>query len=59
MRCAHCAVGYTLQLRDPDTLPMDLILKRLDEVPHLKQSLLLAESQCLVKSLLEKQWYLF
>ena len=21
MRCAHCAVGYTLQLRDPDTLP--------------------------------------
>lgn len=36
MRCAHCAVGYTLQLRDPDTLPMDLILKRLDEVPHLK-----------------------
>ena len=49
MRCAHCAVGYTLQLRDPDTLPMDLILKRLDEVPHLKQSRLLVENQCSVK----------
>ncbi|ASK64477.1 radical SAM/CxCxxxxC motif protein YfkAB [Virgibacillus phasianinus] len=36
MRCAHCAVGYSLQSRDPDSLPMDLILKRLDEIPHLR-----------------------
>ncbi|MGN7478238.1 radical SAM/CxCxxxxC motif protein YfkAB [Solibacillus silvestris] len=36
MRCAHCAVGYTLQNKDPEALPMDLITKRLDEIPHLK-----------------------
>lgn len=36
MRCAHCAVGYTLQTKDPDALPLDLILKRLDEIPNLK-----------------------
>ncbi len=35
MRCAHCAVGYTLQLKDPDTIDMTTILKRLDEVEHL------------------------
>ncbi|MFL1998644.1 radical SAM/CxCxxxxC motif protein YfkAB [Lysinibacillus irui] len=36
MRCAHCAVGYTLQNKDPEALPIELILKRLDEIPHLK-----------------------
>ncbi|ATP40454.1 radical SAM/CxCxxxxC motif protein YfkAB [Solibacillus sp. R5-41] len=36
MRCAHCAVGYTLQTKDPDALPIELILKRLDEIPHLQ-----------------------
>ncbi|WP_226034773.1 radical SAM/CxCxxxxC motif protein YfkAB [Aquibacillus saliphilus] len=36
MRCNHCAVGYALQNRDPDSLPMDLILKRLDEIPYLR-----------------------
>lgn len=36
MRCAHCAVGYTLQTKDPDALPIDLVLKRLDEIPHLQ-----------------------
>ncbi|MGV2875941.1 radical SAM/CxCxxxxC motif protein YfkAB [Macrococcus capreoli] len=35
MRCAHCAVGYTLQLKDPDTIDMNTIFKRLDEVEHL------------------------
>ncbi|WP_313017719.1 radical SAM/CxCxxxxC motif protein YfkAB [Macrococcoides bohemicum] len=35
MRCAHCAVGYTLQLKDPDTIDMKTIFKRLDEVEHL------------------------
>ncbi|TDM00755.1 radical SAM/CxCxxxxC motif protein YfkAB [Macrococcus carouselicus] len=35
MRCAHCAVGYTLQVKDPEVLDMDLILRRLDEIPHL------------------------
>ncbi|PLS14736.1 radical SAM/CxCxxxxC motif protein YfkAB [Bacillus sp. M6-12] len=36
MRCEHCAVGYTLQPKDPSALPLDLILKRLEEIPHLK-----------------------
>ncbi|AMG63481.1 MULTISPECIES: radical SAM/CxCxxxxC motif protein YfkAB [Staphylococcus] len=36
MRCSHCAVGYTLQTKDPESLPMDLIYRRLDEIPHLR-----------------------
>ncbi len=36
MRCEHCAVGYTLQSKDPDALPIDVLLKSLDEVPHLR-----------------------
>ncbi|MBM7605021.1 radical SAM/CxCxxxxC motif protein YfkAB [Metabacillus crassostreae] len=36
MRCEHCAVGYTLQPKDPNALPIDLLLKRLDEVPTLR-----------------------
>ncbi|QPA25075.1 radical SAM/CxCxxxxC motif protein YfkAB [Mammaliicoccus fleurettii] len=36
MRCSHCAVGYTLQTRDPDPLPMSLITQRLDEIPTLR-----------------------
>ena len=36
MRCEHCAVGYTLQPKDPDGLPVDLLLKRLEEIPHLR-----------------------
>ncbi|HZG71536.1 MAG TPA: radical SAM/CxCxxxxC motif protein YfkAB [Chondromyces sp.] len=36
MRCAHCAVGYTLQNKDPEALPLDLLLQRLDEVPDLR-----------------------
>ncbi|MET3698672.1 radical SAM/CxCxxxxC motif protein YfkAB [Bacillus oleivorans] len=36
MRCAHCAVGYTLQTKDPQALPLDLLLHRLDEIPHLR-----------------------
>ncbi|WP_138420051.1 radical SAM/CxCxxxxC motif protein YfkAB [Aquibacillus sediminis] len=36
MRCAHCAVGYTLQNIDPEALEMDLILRRLDEIPTLR-----------------------
>ncbi|WP_028399793.1 radical SAM/CxCxxxxC motif protein YfkAB [Ectobacillus panaciterrae] len=36
MRCEHCAVGYTLQPKDPNALPLDLILKRLDEIPALR-----------------------
>lgn len=36
MRCAHCAVGYTLQSKDPDALPLDLILGRLEEIPTLR-----------------------
>ncbi|MGG2093881.1 radical SAM/CxCxxxxC motif protein YfkAB [Bacillus sp. S13(2024)] len=36
MRCEHCAVGYTLQPKDPNPLPLDLLLQRLDEIPHLR-----------------------
>jgi radical SAM/CxCxxxxC motif protein YfkAB len=36
MRCEHCAVGYTLQSKDPNPLPLELILKRLDEIPSLR-----------------------
>ncbi|WP_085993570.1 radical SAM/CxCxxxxC motif protein YfkAB [Oceanobacillus senegalensis] len=36
MRCAHCAVGYTLQPVDPQGLPLDLLVKRLDEIPNLR-----------------------
>ncbi|WP_066365189.1 radical SAM/CxCxxxxC motif protein YfkAB [Neobacillus fumarioli] len=36
MRCEHCAVGYTLQTKDPDALPIGLILQRIDEIPYLR-----------------------
>jgi radical SAM/CxCxxxxC motif protein YfkAB len=36
MRCEHCAVGYTLQSKDPEALPVELIIKRLDEIPTLR-----------------------
>ncbi|QFK71097.1 radical SAM/CxCxxxxC motif protein YfkAB [Pradoshia sp. D12] len=36
MRCEHCAVGYTLQPKDPDALPLELILHRLEEIPALR-----------------------
>lgn len=36
MRCDHCAVGYTLQQKDPEALPIELLTKRLDEIPHLR-----------------------
>ncbi|MGL4522499.1 MAG: radical SAM/CxCxxxxC motif protein YfkAB, partial [Bacilli bacterium] len=36
MRCAHCAVGYTLSHKDATPLSMDIFLKRLDEIPNLK-----------------------
>jgi radical SAM/CxCxxxxC motif protein YfkAB len=35
MRCEHCAVGYTLQPKDPDALSLDLLLSRLDEIQTL------------------------
>jgi radical SAM/CxCxxxxC motif protein YfkAB len=36
MRCEHCAVGYTLQPKDPNALPLDLLLRRLEEIPRLR-----------------------
>ncbi|MCD7036332.1 radical SAM/CxCxxxxC motif protein YfkAB [Metabacillus sp. GX 13764] len=36
MRCEHCAVGYTLQPKDPRALPIELLLKRLEEIPYLR-----------------------
>ncbi len=36
MRCEHCAVGYTLTPKDPEGLPISLIIQRLDEIPELR-----------------------
>jgi radical SAM/CxCxxxxC motif protein YfkAB len=36
MRCEHCAVGYTLQSKDPQALPLNLLLQRLEEIPTLR-----------------------
>nr|WP_263323250.1 radical SAM/CxCxxxxC motif protein YfkAB [Neobacillus sp. Marseille-Q6967] len=36
MRCEHCAVGYTLQTKDPKALPLHLLLTRLEEIPTLR-----------------------
>ncbi|PRO65436.1 radical SAM/CxCxxxxC motif protein YfkAB [Alkalicoccus urumqiensis] len=36
MRCEHCAVGYSLQQKEPDPLPLELFIKKLDEIPHLR-----------------------
>ena len=36
MRCEHCAVGYTLQTKDPEALPLDILINRLDEIPTLR-----------------------
>lgn len=36
MRCRHCAVGHTLQHKDPKALPLELLLQRLDELPTLR-----------------------
>nr|WP_165280068.1 radical SAM/CxCxxxxC motif protein YfkAB [Paenibacillus protaetiae] len=36
MRCEHCAVGDTLVMKEPDKLPLELMIKRLDEVKHLE-----------------------
>lgn len=36
MRCEHCAVGYTLQNQEPDSLPLELFIQRLDEIPRLR-----------------------
>lgn len=36
MRCEHCAVGYMLQPKDPDALPVELLIRKLGEIPHLR-----------------------
>lgn len=36
MRCEHCAVGYTLQTKEPNGLPLSLLLQRLEEIPTLQ-----------------------
>lgn len=36
MRCEHCAVGYQLLPKDPEALPLSLLIERLEEVPHLR-----------------------
>jgi radical SAM/CxCxxxxC motif protein YfkAB len=36
MRCEHCAVGDTLTMVEGDKIPLDFILKALDQVEHLQ-----------------------
>ncbi|KMY44903.1 hypothetical protein AC622_12310 [Bacillus sp. FJAT-27916] len=36
MRCEHCAVGYTLQPKDPNAIPLERLIQRLEEIPHLR-----------------------
>lgn len=36
MRCEHCAVGDSLVLKEPEQIPLSLMLKSLDEVEHLR-----------------------
>jgi len=36
MRCEHCAVGDSLTTSEPEPLPLDLVIRRLDEVEHLE-----------------------
>lgn len=36
MRCEHCAVGDMLAMKDPDALPFELLIQRLDEIPNLR-----------------------
>ena len=36
MRCEHCAVGDMLAMKDPDALPLELLIQRLDEIPNLR-----------------------
>jgi radical SAM/CxCxxxxC motif protein YfkAB len=36
MRCEHCAVGYSLQTEDPDPLPVNIFIEKLEEIPHLR-----------------------
>lgn len=36
MRCAHCAVGYTLQTKEAAAIPSEEIIKRLDSVETLR-----------------------
>lgn len=36
MRCEHCAVGDMLVMKESDSLSLDLMLRRLDQVEHLE-----------------------
>lgn len=36
MRCEHCAVGDMLAHKDPDALPLEFLIQRLDEIPNLR-----------------------
>lgn len=54
MRCEHCAVGYTLQPKDPDGLPIELLLQRLEEIPHLRSLSITGGEPMLSKKSVEK-----
>ena len=36
MRCEHCAVGYMLASSEKPEIPVELLIKRLDEIKHLR-----------------------
>ncbi|GLB59918.1 radical SAM/CxCxxxxC motif protein YfkAB [Cytobacillus sp. NCCP-133] len=54
MRCEHCAVGYTLQPKDPDALPIELMLQRMEEIPHLRSLSITGGEPMLSKKSVEK-----
>ena len=59
MRCEHCAVGYMLQHKDPDALPIELLLSRLMKFRIYGQSVLQAESRCFPKNRLTNTFCLY
>lgn len=36
MRCEHCAVGDSLVMKEPEQIPLSLMVRALDEVEHLR-----------------------
>ncbi len=50
MRCEHCAVGDSLRMTEGKKIPIDLILKTLDEVEHLETISITGGEPCYLES---------